>query len=169
MSNKANVLLVGSGGVGILAAYNLEVGGLASVTSVLRSNYDAVSRNGFTITSLDHGYVKGWKPSTSKEPPILMRPANFPPSSQLSARCGQGRSQAIRFHCRHHQEYCRCLSHGYRDHCTCSNSRRHHHCASSEWFEYRETTSRCIPDESSPLRCFSHRSNRDITRSDLAR
>ena len=65
MVSKANVLLVGSGGVGTMAAYNLEVGGPASVTSVLRSNYAAVEQNGFTITSLDHGYVKGWKPSAS--------------------------------------------------------------------------------------------------------
>jgi ketopantoate reductase len=67
MPDKANILLVGSGGVGTLAAYNLEIGGLASVTSVLRSNHAAVVQNGFTITSLDHGYVKRWKPSTSEE------------------------------------------------------------------------------------------------------
>ena len=65
MTSKANILLVGSGGVGSMAAYNLEVGGLASVTAVLRSNFEAVMQNGFTITSLDHGYVKGWKPSNS--------------------------------------------------------------------------------------------------------
>jgi ketopantoate reductase len=65
MPTKANILLVGGGGVGTLAAYNLEVGGLASVTFVLRSNYDAVSQNGFIITSLDHGLIQGWKPSTS--------------------------------------------------------------------------------------------------------
>ena len=73
MSEKANVLLVGSGGVGTLAAYNLEIGGLASVTSVLRSNHDAVAQNGFTITSLDHGFVEDWRPSASKEGPVLMR------------------------------------------------------------------------------------------------
>ncbi|KAH6674574.1 6-phosphogluconate dehydrogenase [Halenospora varia] len=61
--SKCNVLLVGSGGVGTMAAYNLEVGGLATVTSVLRSNHEAVMQNGFTITSLDHGFVKGWKPT----------------------------------------------------------------------------------------------------------
>lgn len=49
-----------------MAAYNLEAGGLAAVTSVLRSNHEAVTQNGFTITSLDHGFVKGWKPSRSK-------------------------------------------------------------------------------------------------------
>ncbi len=66
MASKANVLLVGSGGVGTMAAYNLEVGGLATVTAVLRSNYDAVLKNGFTITSLDHGNVKAWKPTNCK-------------------------------------------------------------------------------------------------------
>ena len=66
MSAKANVLLVGSGGVGTMAAYNIEAGGIATVTAVLRSNYEAVKRNGFTITSLDHGYIKGWRPTKSK-------------------------------------------------------------------------------------------------------
>ncbi len=65
MSGKANILLIGSGGVGTLAAYNLEAGGLASVTSVLRSNHDAVAQKGFTIASLDHGFVEGWRPSIS--------------------------------------------------------------------------------------------------------
>lgn len=66
MSLKANVLLVGSGGVGTMAAYNMEAGGLASVTSVLRSNYAAVEKNGFTINSVDFGEVQGWRPTNSK-------------------------------------------------------------------------------------------------------
>lgn len=49
-----------------MAAYNLEAGGLATVTAVLRSNFKAVSENGFTITSVDHGDIKGWKPTNSK-------------------------------------------------------------------------------------------------------
>ncbi|KAG8162765.1 hypothetical protein KVR01_007243 [Diaporthe batatas] len=60
---KANVLLVGSGGVGTMAAYALEQGGKASVTAVLRSNYNAVNEKGFQINSIQHGQVKGWKPS----------------------------------------------------------------------------------------------------------
>lgn len=64
MATKANVLLVGSGGVGTMAAYNIEAGGLGTVTAVLRSNYEAVKQDGFTITSLDHGYIKGWRPTT---------------------------------------------------------------------------------------------------------
>ncbi|KAE8162297.1 ketopantoate reductase PanE/ApbA-domain-containing protein [Aspergillus tamarii] len=61
---KANILLIGSGGVGTIAALNLEAGKLAHVTAVLRSNYQAVLSNGFNITSCDHGVLKGWKPTT---------------------------------------------------------------------------------------------------------
>lgn len=63
---KSNVLLLGSGGVGTIVALNLEAGGLASVTAVLRSNYADVKRNGFTIRSCDHGQLDEWRPSHSK-------------------------------------------------------------------------------------------------------
>lgn len=65
-TRKANVLIVGSGGVGTMAAYALEKGGKASVTAVLRSNYEAVKENGFNIKSIQHGDVDNWKPSSSK-------------------------------------------------------------------------------------------------------
>lgn len=68
---KVNVLLVGSGGVGTMAAYALEKGGRASVTAVLRSNYDTVNKEGFTINSIQHGNVKEWKPSSSESSPYL--------------------------------------------------------------------------------------------------
>lgn len=61
---KAEVLLFGSGGVGTIAALNLETGNLASVTAVLRSNYTTVSEHGFKIESCDHGHLTGWKPTT---------------------------------------------------------------------------------------------------------
>ncbi|KAG7407671.1 Ketopantoate reductase, C-terminal domain [Fusarium oxysporum f. sp. vasinfectum] len=65
MSNvvKKNVLLIGGGSVGTIAALNLEAGGLANVTLVLRSNYNVVNDKGFDIESCDHGAIKGWKPS----------------------------------------------------------------------------------------------------------
>lgn len=66
MPSKASVLLVGGGAVGIMVAYNLEVGGKAEVTAVLRSNYSAASQHGFTIKSIQHGFVEGWKPSKRK-------------------------------------------------------------------------------------------------------
>ncbi|KAK3116947.1 hypothetical protein LTR53_002170 [Teratosphaeriaceae sp. CCFEE 6253] len=61
--NKADVLLVGGGSVGAVAALNLESGNLASVTVVCRSNYNAVSGSGYTIKSCDHGTITDWKPS----------------------------------------------------------------------------------------------------------
>ncbi|KAI1613038.1 putative 2-dehydropantoate 2-reductase [Exophiala viscosa] len=61
---KANVLLVGSGGVGTMGAYALETGGKAEVTAVLRSNFDVVSKQGFFIDSIEHGNgIEGWKPT----------------------------------------------------------------------------------------------------------
>ncbi|OQV00606.1 hypothetical protein CLAIMM_06083 [Cladophialophora immunda] len=63
MASKANVLLVGSGGVGTMAVYALESGGKAKVTAVLRSNYAAVVEKGFSFDSVNHGHVSGWKPT----------------------------------------------------------------------------------------------------------
>lgn len=61
---KTQVLVVGSGGVGTLAAYALEVGGQAEVTAICRSNYEAVKRHGFTIDSIEHGSdITGFRPS----------------------------------------------------------------------------------------------------------
>ncbi|KAL2429126.1 hypothetical protein ABEF95_013425 [Exophiala dermatitidis] len=63
MSAKKNVLLVGSGGVGTMAAFSLQASGRAEVTAVLRSNYASVKSNGFNIDSVDYGNHKGWKPA----------------------------------------------------------------------------------------------------------
>ncbi|ORY10199.1 ketopantoate reductase PanE/ApbA C terminal-domain-containing protein [Clohesyomyces aquaticus] len=60
---KKSVLVVGGGAVGAIAALNLEIGGLATVTVVLRSNFKAVNEGGYFIESCDHGILKGWKPS----------------------------------------------------------------------------------------------------------
>lgn len=74
---KANVLLIGSGGVGTMGAYALEKGGKASVTAVLRSNYSVVKEQGFTIDSLEHGKVKDWRPTTSECSPQGPIMSNF--------------------------------------------------------------------------------------------
>ena len=66
MGIKARVLLIGCGGVGSISALNLETGGKAAVTAVVRSSYDVVKDRGFNIKSIDHGVVKGFMPSTGE-------------------------------------------------------------------------------------------------------
>jgi 2-dehydropantoate 2-reductase len=63
MPHVPKVLVVGGGGVGTIAAYNLEQGGRCSVTMVLRSNYAAVKEKGYTIESCDHGNIGEWRPA----------------------------------------------------------------------------------------------------------
>ena len=47
-----------------MASYALETGDHAEVTSVLRSNYEIVQKNGFSIDSLEHGNgIKGFRPT----------------------------------------------------------------------------------------------------------
>jgi ketopantoate reductase len=78
--DKKNVLVIGGGAVGAIAALNLEIGGLATVTVVLRSNYDVVNEQGYSIESCDHGILKNWKPSCGW---LLLTPAcQFGSSSQ---------------------------------------------------------------------------------------
>ncbi|RDW82788.1 hypothetical protein BP6252_03900 [Coleophoma cylindrospora] len=59
---QLNVCLIGSGGVGTIAAVVLEKAG-TKVTAVLRSKYAVVSEKGWDLESVDHGNVKGWKPT----------------------------------------------------------------------------------------------------------
>jgi hypothetical protein len=61
-SKRKSVLIIGGGAVGAIAALNLEVGSLAEVTLVLRSNYSVVNESGYNFESCDHGSVKAWKP-----------------------------------------------------------------------------------------------------------
>ncbi len=64
---KARILIVGAGGVGAMAAYALETGGMAEVTAVMRSNYAAVEKHGIDIDSIEHGHdIKGWRPTASE-------------------------------------------------------------------------------------------------------
>jgi len=63
---KFNVCLVGSGGVGTIGSVVLEKSGRAKVTAVLRSKYEAVRERGWDIESVDHGVLKGWRPSRGR-------------------------------------------------------------------------------------------------------
>lgn len=62
-AEKKRVLVIGGGAVGAIGALNLEVGGLAEVTVVLRSNFTAVKEDGYQIDSCDHGTIQSFKPS----------------------------------------------------------------------------------------------------------
>jgi ketopantoate reductase len=61
--DKSNICLIGSGGVGTIAAVVLEKSGRANVTTVLRSRYEIVKEKGWDIDSVDHGVLRGWKPN----------------------------------------------------------------------------------------------------------
>lgn len=56
------VLVVGSGGVGVMAALGLALNKRSIVTLVVRSGYDYVAENGYAILSITYGDIKGWKP-----------------------------------------------------------------------------------------------------------
>ncbi|KAJ5701085.1 ketopantoate reductase PanE/ApbA C terminal-domain-containing protein [Penicillium malachiteum] len=60
---RANILLCGCGAVGTTASVTLEKSGCAAVTAVLRSNFSKVKKDGFSIDSVDHGKLSGWRPS----------------------------------------------------------------------------------------------------------
>ncbi|GAW16860.1 hypothetical protein ANO14919_063040 [Xylariales sp. No.14919] len=77
---KARVLIVGTGGVGTMAAYALEIGGKAEVTAVMRSNYAAVEKNGIDIDSIEHGHdIKGWRPTAIRKTIPNIKQENLQP------------------------------------------------------------------------------------------
>ncbi|KAF9467173.1 6-phosphogluconate dehydrogenase [Collybia nuda] len=57
-----DILLVGFGAVGAIFSLILQRSGLARVTAVARSNFDAVNEHGLHFKSGKYGEVKGWKP-----------------------------------------------------------------------------------------------------------
>ncbi|KAK6582395.1 hypothetical protein PZA11_004803 [Diplocarpon coronariae] len=83
LDREFNVCLVGGGGVGTIAALVLEKSKRARVTLVLRGSYGVVSEEGFDIESVDHGQLKGWKPSrvvpSIEEAAFSARPAHTNP------------------------------------------------------------------------------------------
>lgn len=59
---KPNVLVIGSGGVGAIAALSLCLNDKSVVTLVVRSDYDYIKKNGFLIRSKTYGVIENWKP-----------------------------------------------------------------------------------------------------------
>lgn len=56
------IVLVGSGGVGSIAAYALDLNDSVELTTVIRSDYDTVMEKGFRIESVDYGNIDLWRP-----------------------------------------------------------------------------------------------------------
>lgn len=56
------ILVVGTGGVGVMAAYALDLCPDVEVTAVIRSDYDTVKRVGYNITSVDYGKIENFRP-----------------------------------------------------------------------------------------------------------
>lgn len=61
-TKKPKVLVVGSGGVGTIAALSLTLNERAEVTLVVRSAYDKVVKEGYTIESVTYGIHENWRP-----------------------------------------------------------------------------------------------------------
>ncbi|OCH92756.1 ApbA-domain-containing protein [Obba rivulosa] len=57
-----DVLLVGCGAVGAIYSLILKRSGLARVTVVARSNYEAVQAHGLDIRSQKYGHLESWRP-----------------------------------------------------------------------------------------------------------
>lgn len=53
-------VVVGSGGVGSMAAYALSLN--SETTAIVRSDYDQVSKHGFSIDLIDYGTIQSFKP-----------------------------------------------------------------------------------------------------------
>lgn len=51
-----------------MCAFTVQKSGTATVTAILRSNFDAVNAQGFHIDSIDHGTISNWKPHSSMMP-----------------------------------------------------------------------------------------------------
>lgn len=56
------VLLLGSGGVGTIASYTLGLHPDVDITTVVRSDYDRVSKSGYRIESVDYGLIERFMP-----------------------------------------------------------------------------------------------------------
>lgn len=57
------VLVVGAGGVGVIASLALTSNGTAETTLVVRSDYDNVISSGYTIRSVTYGNIDNWRPT----------------------------------------------------------------------------------------------------------
>lgn len=60
MGDKKQIVVLGTGGVGAVVLYVLSA--VADVTAIVRSDYEEVSKNGFSYDSVDYGKIDNFKP-----------------------------------------------------------------------------------------------------------
>lgn len=60
--SRPQVLVVGSGGVGVMLALALSTVNKSDPTLVVRSDYDHVLQHGYHIKSVTYGEIQAWKP-----------------------------------------------------------------------------------------------------------
>lgn len=56
-------LIVGTGGVGVMASYALDLCPDAEVTAVVRSDYEIIRKKGYRIQSVDYGTIEEYRPA----------------------------------------------------------------------------------------------------------
>ncbi|SCU92715.1 LANO_0E01860g1_1 [Lachancea nothofagi CBS 11611] len=61
-SRKPSCLVIGAGGVGVITTYSLFNAGLSEVSLVVRSDYEHVTKHGYSIDSCDYGTIANWRP-----------------------------------------------------------------------------------------------------------
>lgn len=61
-SVEPEVIVIGAGGVGVVAALSLCLKGLSNVSLAIRSDYELVVKQGYEINSCDYGPLKGFRP-----------------------------------------------------------------------------------------------------------
>lgn len=61
-SERPEVIVIGAGGVGVIAALSLFIKGKSEVSLIVRSDYDHVQEHGYEIDSCDYGELHNWKP-----------------------------------------------------------------------------------------------------------
>ncbi|CCG22195.1 hypothetical protein CORT_0B04870 [Candida orthopsilosis Co 90-125] len=59
---KPKVLVIGSGGVGTISAVSLKHNNQSEVTLVVRSDYDLIKSQGYSINSCTYGELTNWQP-----------------------------------------------------------------------------------------------------------
>lgn len=61
-SGRPNIIVIGAGGVGVIAALSLFHCDKTDVSLVVRSDYEHVIEHGYKISSCDYGELENWRP-----------------------------------------------------------------------------------------------------------